>query len=78
MAELDLRYVKEFCELNGKAFKADDFVDYVLFSKDMYMTLCKEEAMDLYNIFRFTKVYFVDEEGRWLLDRFGDITLQNE
>lgn len=50
-------------------------IDYVLFSKEFYMSLSKTEAMTIYNTFRNLKVYFVDKEGWWLLDRFGDITL---
>ena len=48
---------------------------FLTFSIKIYMSLSKKEAMSLYNHYLGIKVYFVNEEGLWLLDRFGDITL---
>lgn len=50
-------------------------IKYVLFSMEFYMSLSKTEAMTIYNTFKNLKVYFVNKEGWWLLDRFGDLTL---
>lgn len=49
--------------------------NFLTFPMKLYMSLSKKEAMSLYNHYQGIKVYFVNKEGLWLLDRFGDITL---
>ncbi len=49
--------------------------NFLTFSMELYMSLNKKEAMSLYNYYPGIKVYFVNKEGWWLLDRFGDLTL---
>ena len=49
--------------------------NFLTFSMELYMSLTKKEAMSLYNYYPGIKVYFVNKEGWWLLDRFGDLTL---
>ena len=53
----------------------DPSTNFLMFSMGLYMSLSKKEAMSLYNCYPGIKVYFVNKEGWWLLDRFGDITL---
>lgn len=49
--------------------------NFFTFSMELYMSLTKKEAMALYNHYPGIEIYFVNKEGLWLLDRFGDITL---
>ena len=73
MIELMEKHLNEVLE---KIISGEDR-DYVIFPMGIYLGCNKGEALDIYKDFktRGKKVYFISDEGMWLLDNKGDLNL---
>ena len=72
MFELLEKHLDEVLEKN---IRRED--DYVIFPIGIYLGCNRGEALDIYKDFkaRGRKVYFINDEGMWLLNNKGEIEL---
>ena len=50
----------------------------IYYSWDVLMESSKSDLLDLYRFHKGHDVYFVNKEGKWLLDSKGDVRLIKE